>query len=49
MCTDHPNYTHIRMYLENCGSVAKLFKDHTFEGGSDFPRCAIRQFKIRTL
>ena len=29
---DHPNYTHIRMNLEDRKSMAKLFKDHQFEG-----------------
>ena len=29
---DHPNYTHIRMNLEDREAMAKLFKDHQFEG-----------------
>jgi len=28
---DHPNYTHIRMTLENSEAIAKLFKDHQFD------------------
>jgi UDP-glucuronate 4-epimerase len=30
--SDHPNYTHIRMNLEDREAMAKLFKDHQFEG-----------------
>jgi len=29
---DHPGYTHIRMSLENREAMAKLFKDHQFDG-----------------
>ena len=29
---DHPNYTHIRMNLEDREAMAKLFKDQQFEG-----------------
>jgi UDP-glucuronate 4-epimerase len=29
---DHPNYTHFRMNLEDREAMAKLFKDHQFEG-----------------
>ena len=29
---DHPNYTHIRMNLEDREAMAELFKDHQFEG-----------------
>ena len=29
---DHPNYTHFRMNLEGREAMAKLFKDHQFEG-----------------
>ena len=29
---DHPNYTHIRMNLEDREGMAKLFEDHQFEG-----------------
>jgi len=29
---DHPNYTHIRMSLENRDEMTKLFKDNQFEG-----------------
>jgi UDP-glucuronate 4-epimerase len=28
---DHPNYTHIRMNLEDREAMAELFKDHQFE------------------
>ena len=29
---DHPNYTHIRMNLEDREGMAKLFEDYQFEG-----------------
>lgn len=29
---DHPNYTHIRMNVEDRDAMAELFKDHQFEG-----------------
>ena len=29
---DHSNYTHIRMNIEDREAMAKLFKDHQFEG-----------------
>ena len=29
---DHPNYTHIRMNLEDRKAISKLFQDHQFEG-----------------
>jgi UDP-glucuronate 4-epimerase len=29
---EHPNYTHIRMNIEDRKGMAKLFKDHQFEG-----------------
>ena len=29
--TDHPSYTHIRMDIEDCEAVAKLFKDWQFD------------------
>jgi len=29
---DHPNYTHIRMNIEDREAMAKLFEDHRFEG-----------------
>jgi len=29
---DHPNYTHIRMNIENREAMGQLFKDHQFEG-----------------
>jgi UDP-glucuronate 4-epimerase len=28
--SDHPNYTHVRMNLEDCEAMAKLFKDEQF-------------------
>lgn len=30
--SDHSNYTHIRMNLENRNAMAELFKEHQFEG-----------------
>ena len=30
--SDHPDYTHIRMNLEDREAMAKLFKDHQFAG-----------------